>query len=66
MANQKRRVVYLSNEEWEDVRQRAERLGMTMSSYIRASLVGGHVTPLSMQRDEHFNSRPFRPVPKGK
>lgn len=69
MPMQKRRVIYLSDEEWQGVKERADRMDMTMSAYIRSSLVGGHVTPLSAEKElraiaERFSSRPFTPVPK--
>lgn len=67
MDTQKRRVVYLSDPEWEDIRKRATHQGVTMSAYIRSSLIGGHVTPISLQREAAEGRGPFatfRPAPK--
>ena len=66
MSTKKRHVIYLSDEEWADIQLRARRLDMTASAYIRSSILGGHVTPISFQRElaKTFNSRPFTPVPK--
>ena len=68
MTTYKRRIVYLSDEEWATAQTRAQRYKLTISGYFRSLIVGGSVTPVSVQEDrertERFNSRPFTPVPK--
>ena len=50
MSTQKRRVVYFTDEEWEDARHRATNLDMTISAYIRSSVIGGQVIPVRVQQ----------------
>lgn len=38
MATQKRRIVYLSDEEWRTLTEQAETNGTTISAYIRSAL----------------------------
>jgi hypothetical protein len=63
----KRRIVWLTDEEWEGIQGRAKTYGMTASAYIRSAAVGGHLIPLAIQADlaKIAGRAPeFRPVPK--
>lgn len=49
MSNQKRRIVYFSDEEWEDIKARAKRLDMTASAYLRSAGIPFHVKPIDIE-----------------
>lgn len=57
MSNQKRRVIYMTDQEWADVQSRAKERGLSASEYIRAAVAPTAVTPAFAQ---------FRPAPKPK
>ena len=73
----KRRVIWLDDEAWDIAERRGKPLGMTRSRYISALVHAGiytmeegltFTTMSDVERlsygDEHFNTRPFTPVPK--
>lgn len=64
MATQKRRVIYLSDEEWSKAQDEARRRGMTISAYFRSLIGSGEAVGGMLLTVERFNTRPFRPVPK--
>ena len=76
MATYKRRIVYLSDEEWEALRAQARGETTTISNLIRHGLALVPPSKASEQSTveyhapkgaaplERFNSRPFTPVPK--
>jgi hypothetical protein len=82
MATQKRRVIYLSDEDWAALKARAIRDRQTISAVIRSMLddegfdgdVGREFRARMAQpvgrvtaiEAERFNRRPFTPVPKHK
>jgi hypothetical protein len=72
MPTMKRRVIYLSDEDWAKVQEEGRRREGTISSVIRALIVedevrreaysAKHSGPITIAPD--FNRRPFTPVPK--
>jgi hypothetical protein len=63
MSNQKRRVIYMTDQEWADLEGRAKKRGISASAYIRASVGGGFITPRDLLTDPAFAQ--YRPAPKG-
>jgi hypothetical protein len=49
MATQKRRIVYLSDDDWEEIKELARGMSMSISGYLRAMISGSldqpHVRP---------------------
>jgi len=44
MPTQKRRVIYLSDVEWDQVKRRAERAGVSASEFLRDLVAAGAAT----------------------
>lgn len=62
MATMKRRVVYLSDEEWQELTDDARKWKTTISGAIRTHIAGHRAdNEITVGR---FNTRPFTPVPK--
>jgi hypothetical protein len=49
MPTQKRRVIYMSDEDWAKAQEEAARYGQTISAYFRGLVVGGRVIPISVR-----------------
>jgi hypothetical protein len=74
MATQKRRVIYMSDKEWAEAGRLASQMGLSVSGYLRALVVGGRIAPPAVAREmerieRDLTERPgpfaqFRPVPK--
>ena len=79
MATYKRRIIYLSDEEWAGLHERATGRGFTISEYVRRLINGHDLTHSTWDAVKagrtgepyplkdlpgSFNSRPFTPVPK--
>lgn len=70
MATMKRRVIYLSDEEWERLKTRATELGLTISAYLRTvAKIAGTESGVSYEvrtkpTEARYDMRPIRPVPK--
>lgn len=61
----KRRTVFFTDEEWADAKERADLNGMTLTDYIRSSVIGGSVTPKSIEKEMRSPIfAAFRPAPK--
>jgi hypothetical protein len=70
-AEQTRRVIYMDDETWTEVKRQAERRGLTISAWIRERMVGGASSDVTMTTGKPmdygtYSSRPFTPVPKAK
>lgn len=48
MATYKRHVIYLSDEEWKEIKSHAQDADTTMSAYIRSRLVDGPVPTMTL------------------
>jgi len=59
MATMKRRVIYLSDEDWATAQEEAKRYDSSISAYFRSLVVGGRVIPIAV-RD---TLQPLRPNP---
>ena len=59
----KRRIIWMSDEDWAKLGEKADLRSLSRSAYIVASTVGGgFITPEAMLRDPVFMA--FRPAPK--
>ena len=65
MSTQKRRVIYMTDQEWDALLDRASRAGISASKYLRDALAGeyiGQALPDAVLKDPSFAQ--FRPSPK--
>jgi hypothetical protein len=69
----KRRVIYMSDEDWAETIRQAKQRETSASAWLRSLVVGGRILPQAfvdeMERiaanpTPGFNTRPFTPVPK--
>src|SRR6185369_5362423 len=49
MATMKRRVIYLSDEDWATAQEEAKRYDSSISAYFRSLVVGGRVIPIAVR-----------------
>jgi len=78
MSTQKRRIIYVSDEEWATWRSQAAEEGRTVSDWVRFHVVDRIVlhdvfntkgvvvaeNTTTVNPADRFNTRPFTPVPK--
>ncbi len=70
MSTQKRRVIYMTDQEWAGLIERAKLRDISASEFIRASIGGGFLTPESFLADPKMRDLlgktplEFNPVPK--